>query len=67
MAKVTNKQIKNTIKELQLIGCCFWACDGDNKPFINMKTCRTCYIIKDMRYWIDGKPRLPDHDGYKGE
>jgi len=53
--------IKEWIKELQSIDCSFWACPGDNKPYVNNGTCTKCYLIKDMRFYLDNKPRLPEH------
>ena len=37
------------LEALQQAPCIFWACDGPDKPFVNMKTCRVCAAVQDLR------------------
>lgn len=62
--KITKTKLREWIRDLKAMPCSFWACDGPDKPFVHMATCRKCQLIMDMRYQLDDKPRLPDHKGY---
>lgn len=58
--EVTKEKAMAWVSFLQHIPCTFWACDGPTSPFETMKTCQVCALIQDIRYHIDGKPRLPN-------
>lgn len=60
---VTKAQMERWIKDLKW-GCCGGMCPGPDAQYLIMQTCRVCQVIKDMRYAIDGVPRLEGHPGY---
>jgi hypothetical protein len=41
--------IELAIRTLDGGECMFWACEGPDKPFEGMKTCRRCTAIQDLR------------------
>lgn len=62
--EVTKTKLREWASSLKNAPCGFWACDGPDKPFVWMATCSKCQVVMDIRYHIDGKPRLPIHAGY---
>lgn len=46
---ITKTRMRDWIRDLRSLECCFWACDGPNKPFEHMVTCRKCAVVIEMR------------------
>ena len=41
--------LKAAIETIERCGCQFFACDGPDKPFVDMATCHACATIQDFR------------------
>lgn len=44
----TKAEILEVIEDLKSIPCPFWACDGWDKPFKDMVTCKKCSSIQTL-------------------
>jgi len=51
MNKKEIKLIEETLKLLDGI-CVFWACDGPDKEPVDMKTCRVCNAVRNLRHLL---------------
>ena len=49
LAEAAAEVIRKVIADLEITPCSFWACDGPDKPFVSMKTCRVCFSIQELR------------------
>jgi hypothetical protein len=49
--------VEETLEDLDVSLCSFWACPGPDKPTVPMATCTVCYRIKRLRVlreWLEG-------------
>ena len=46
---IQRDELEEILETLYTIDCQFFACDGPDKPFTNMKTCRRCHAIQKIR------------------
>ncbi|MGI5414293.1 hypothetical protein [Actinomadura luteofluorescens] len=49
LAEAAAEVIRKVIADLEITPCSFWACDGPDKPFVSMKTCRVCSSVQELR------------------
>lgn len=41
--------LQGAVEALESAGCQFWACDGPEAPLVEMKTCRVCASVQEVK------------------